>query len=607
MRTIDKFAILWMLAAAFSFTACNHDPDPEPEPIDPTETRTLTFVFPDFTVAEGEAIPDIIKTAWVAGDQIVVHGEYAQDQVTVTLAAGDISADGKTATKTVEGLRPYKRDDCASVLYASYPADAVNNLKHCFFYSAFKNVNKQLLAACNTGDTFSFKNVSSVISFKVKGDYDAFSFTARKDVAIGGDRFQVKITDTETNLKQYLENASPTIMCNEIVPDGETVNYLFVPGGLNLPGGYLLRFYKDGEAIMGTKDVDPLQLNAGALLELGDVTAALTPAADDIDPGLATPLDNVASANCYIVNEAGLYKFKAVEGNTDEKLVGGDHAEILWETAGDTEELMSRSIIKGVSYDPEVNYMCFQTPNPLKPGNAVIAVLDANNVVLWSWHIWIPATPVTEITETNFAATGKVLSRNLGALVDATIDTPTPATSFGLLYQWGRKDPFPGYCGDSPVTVAGTAVTAQEGPVTLAEGIANPTVVFFKASKDWENDGDPSKLWLEGTKSVYDPCPPGYTLPTRNKSCIFWSGSAISSDAAFKYSEANKSFSVGALVFPMAGMISDTDGALSASYNIVWSGRWDSGTENGYGFNTSEWRNKGNIRSRGGAVRCVTL
>ena len=113
MKTIDKFAILCLLA----LVSCGRkDPvDPIPEPEDPVETRTLTFVLPDFQAGEGGVLPAGIKTKWVAGDQIVVHGEYAKDQVTVTLDAGDIAGDGKTASKTVEGLRPHKRDDCSSV------------------------------------------------------------------------------------------------------------------------------------------------------------------------------------------------------------------------------------------------------------------------------------------------------------------------------------------------------------------------------------------------------------------------------------------------------------------------------------------------------------
>ena len=603
MKTIDRLAILCILALAACGQKGGDDPI-IPDPEDVVETRTLTFVLPEYNLGAGE-IPAGFKTAWKAGDQIVVHGEYAKDQVTVTLDAGDISADGKKATKTVEGLHPYKREDCTSVLYASYPAGAVNNLKHCFFYSAFKNVNQQLLAACNSGDSFAFTNLSTVVSFKVKGDYDSFSFTARKDIPIAGDFYQVKITDKETNLKQYLENATPTIMCSDLVADGVTENSLYVQGGLDLSGGYLLRFYKDGEAIMGMKDVEVVQVGAGSVLALGDVTGILTPAADDIDPGLATSVDNVESANCYVISEPGLYKFKAYKGFSADVISGGDHAEIVWETACNANAITSRSIVKGVSYDAETNYMCFQIPNPVKPGNALIAVLDANDVILWSWHIWVPGTAITDVTETNYAASGKVMSRNLGALVDATVNAPTPAESFGLLYQWGRKDPFPGICGDAPVTVAGTAVTAKEGPVTLAESIQNPTVLSFKSGKDWQSDADPSQLWLEASKTKYDPCPPGYMLPTRNKSCIFWSGSAINTNAAVTVNEANKAFSVGSLVFPLSGSYSDSDGTFSST-TIIWSGRWDSGTENGYGFNASEWRNKGNIRSKAGAVRCVT-
>ena len=69
----------------------NITPEPQPEPKPEPETRTLTFVLPE----------DGSKTAWEAGDAIVVHGEYAAEQVTVTLAAGDISSDGKTASKEV--------------------------------------------------------------------------------------------------------------------------------------------------------------------------------------------------------------------------------------------------------------------------------------------------------------------------------------------------------------------------------------------------------------------------------------------------------------------------------------------------------------------------
>ena len=121
MKALYKIAILCSVLSVLA--ACDKgkvippapdNPLPQKEEVAP-ETHTLTFVLPE----------DGAKEAWVAGDKIVVHGEYAADQVVVTLETGDIN--GKTATKTVDGLKPYRRDDCTSNLYASYPAEAVDN------------------------------------------------------------------------------------------------------------------------------------------------------------------------------------------------------------------------------------------------------------------------------------------------------------------------------------------------------------------------------------------------------------------------------------------------------------------------------------------------
>ena len=90
-------------------------------------------------------------------------------------------------------------------------------------------------------------------------------------------------------------------------------------------------------------------------------------------------------------------------------------------------------------------------------GNAVIAGYNNSNEIVWSWHIWVnsnsPAQLSKAVPYTTYAwdATGikssdpntriagqPVMSCNLGAL-----STTPGASSYGLLYQWGRKDPFP--------------------------------------------------------------------------------------------------------------------------------------------------------------------
>ena len=120
--------LLILCAGLFLFASCVQPVTPDPvnpddegkkEEVQPV-TKDLTFVLPEASVSG--------KTKWVAGDKIVVHGEYAEKQVTVTLAASNISSDGKKATVTVENLYPYVREDVGSTLYAGYPASAVDNL-----------------------------------------------------------------------------------------------------------------------------------------------------------------------------------------------------------------------------------------------------------------------------------------------------------------------------------------------------------------------------------------------------------------------------------------------------------------------------------------------
>lgn len=77
---------------------------------------------------------------------------------------------------------------------------------------------------------------------------------------------------------------------------------------------------------------------------------------------------------------------------------------------------------------------------------------------MWSWHIWVnnssPAQLSKAIPYTTYAwdetgihtdkprVKGKsVMSCNLGALADEPGDDPQK--TYGLWYQWGRKDPFP--------------------------------------------------------------------------------------------------------------------------------------------------------------------
>ena len=519
MKKIYGIAIL--CAVLLPLVSCGGDPvEPEPTPVGPEpETRTLTFVLPEFTIGEGEEAPDVLKTAWKAGDQIVVHGEYAKNQVTVTLAAGDISGDGKTATVTVENLYPYKREDCTSTLYASYPAELVNNLKHCFFYSQFSSTNAQIMAACNNGDTFQFQNICGILAMTAEGGLGGYTLSTPKKDALGYEFLQVKITDNEQNYKQYVGN--PVIQMDGTVNGDEIL--IFLPEGTSFPAGFVMKFKEGDDYTKIYKYNHPVEIARGSIVNIGDITAEIqhydNPFSSDVKD-----LDDKGNANCYIVPEAGSYKFKAVYGNESKNFIPDvESAEILWETWNDASEVTPNSVLATASFAED--FIIIRTPETLHPGNAMVVAKDGAGKILWSWHIWVPATPVVTA---NFGGIMGVdlMDRNLGALVATqATDAEVDPTSYGMMYQWGRKDPFTAagtFKGSSPATYAGVPEEVAPGQILLEDAIANPRLLGHINNGDWclvKNN----EFWADAEKTIYDPCPPGYRVPKKATANPFWS------------------------------------------------------------------------------------
>ena len=319
-------------------------------------------------------------------------------------------------------------------------------------------------------------------------------------------------------------------------------------------------------------------------------------------------LGKEGTANCYIVTAAGEYKFKAVKGNTTESVGTVAKAELYWETVNTDTAPEENSIIASVSYNDE--YVIFSTPATLKPGNALIAVKDASDVILWSWHIWIPATAI-ETASYGGIMDADLMDRNLGALVAAEAGTTPDVTSFGLMYQWGRKDPFPGVAvtPNTPAKLTKNTPSKAAGTITLAEAIANPSLMGYTKDGDWLNASDET-LWLNAEKTMYDPCPPGYRMPVRNGDKAFWS-SDMSTKAGWAENNSGCWFTLGdpVSVFPFAGYIDD-DG-LSYKYAGTRALYWTahrSGSVTSYGADVrygDRHKLSSPARARAGSVRCT--
>ena len=246
-----------------------------------------------------------------------------------------------------------------------------------------------------------------------------------------------------------------------------------------------------------------------------------------------------------------------------------DEVQLLWQD--------SPGIISSVSLDGD--YLRFTVGTSAPMGNAVIAV-KKNGVICWSWHIWCCPDVYTSKTQTtintgnhiytvtpmnlgwvgDFTATDytggdcwiKVTPTSSGAeqIFKITLPTATQyapsSNGYQPYFQFGRKDPeIPSNAitnsspGNKTVyNISGTAVTGlthvtfDDETVGINTGIQNPTIHYFNNQDGHAGRYGPFKdyqynLWdakQTGTgniktatvKTIYDPCPPGYCVPTGN-------------------------------------------------------------------------------------------
>ena len=283
-------------------------------------------------------------------------------------------------------------------------------------------------------------------------------------------------------------------------------------------------------------------LSAGRLYRVGKTMAK---AHIDLSPAVAGVYK---TANSYIVSAAGDYKFRAThKGNSTTSTVGTiNYAVVLWESFGTATAPTAGDLVKNVAYSD--GYIRFTAT--AAEGNAVIAAKDASDNILWSWHIWLTDKPA-EHEYANRA--GTMMDRNLGA----TSATPGDVGALGLLYQWGRKDPFLGSSSTSSSTVALSTIT-WPSPVmrsTLAHDatyhVANPTTFitsnnsrqnydwFFTSSSEYHNDRWPDS---GSPKSIYDPCPAGWRVPDGGENGIWAKAHGSSTNYNSTYDSTKRGF-----------------------------------------------------------------
>ena len=253
----------------------------------------------------------------------------------------------------------------------------------------------------------------------------------------------------------------------------------------------------------------------------------------------------------------------------------------------------------------------------------MIAAKDADGNILWSWHIWFTDQPQSHVYNNH---AGTMMDRNLGA----TSATPGDVGALGLLYQWGRKDPFLGSSSIGVYTLAKSTITwslaeSTSSSVGTVDYVTSHPTTFVKGSSstgdDWHYASRDNTLWTtsDKAKSIYDPCPSGWRVPDGGSNGI-WS-KALGSSSTLRdvslYDSTKKGMnfsgkfgSASTIWYPASGCRYDNDGGLYNGGNIgsYWSASPFSNNAYRLNFDSDGYvypsNNYGN-RAYGFSVRCT--
>lgn len=240
---------------------------------------------------------------------------------------------------------------------------------------------------------------------------------------------------------------------------------------------------------------------------------------------------------------------------------GNYDAVLVWQ---DTENLVTDVKLR------DNKWIDFAIGSPAKSGNAVVAVRDPEGTIMWSWHIWVTSyDPYSEggcvkICDLDFMTTylgwcgrrytftGSERSCRIKITQNGTGDVKTftikqyPSTElhgWSPVYQWGRKDPLFVGNGSSPfnnsffdtyirlnyekVKQCGGEYNYSlktDPTLTIGSSIKEPNMAHRLASNSpyWYLCDNSKALYINlwnsrrtvpTTKTVYDPCPVGFSIP----------------------------------------------------------------------------------------------
>ena len=296
-------------------------------------------------------------------------------------------------------------------------------------------------------------------------------------------------------------------------------------------------------------------------------------------------------------------------------------ASIVWMDQPNLIRSSSLSVVNNIpTHLGSMDFLEFEVKKEdIHNGNAVIAV-KLGNTIVWSWHLWfIHDDALNTVTCTNFQGHEyKFTQENLGmkytawsvstysaprkvrvkveqtvanggvkqsAYITITQNPGNARQGYNTLYQFGRKDAFPG----TNTLAEGSFSVENSSGYSLQNTIQHPDIFYtsnsgyyyFYFKNLWSADNT-SEGFNDNpvVKTVYDPCPAGFHMPASNAFTGFTTDGQndgpknVSGAWDYGWTFNNKISSPDATVyFPASGYYYNHNGSLGdvGIYGYYWS------------------------------------
>ena len=226
-------------------------------------------------------------------------------------------------------------------------------------------------------------------------------------------------------------------------------------------------------------------------------------------------------ANSYLANKKQThYLFDAMVKGEGQGSLQTASVKIIWQSHSSV--IQHLRLHEGVASF----YVGKSSEGEIPKGNALLGAYDSKGKLLWSWHIWVADYDPQQAGATLSLNGYEMMGRNLGALEHSNATSADIFDSYGLYYQWGRKEPFIGpstyqfsngtsaamyddkgarlmLLSETITPTLGTMEYATEHPLSFLVGVE-------ESGYDWLWSGS-NALWGE-EKGLNDPCPRGWKV-----------------------------------------------------------------------------------------------